>query len=53
MKMKLKMKNVSYRYGANRTRPRYGQKYTNYKICLSRMMVMCNKTPKQHLRQNS
>ena len=43
MKMKLKMKNGSHRYDINRPRPRYGQKYTKYKICLSKMMVICVK----------
>ena len=40
------MKNRSHRYGINRPRPRYGHKYTKYKMGLSIMMVICNK---QHL----
>ena len=40
------MKNRSHRYDINRTRLRHGYKYTKYKMCLSMMMVMCNK---QHL----
>ena len=43
MKMRLKMKNGSHRYDINKTRPRYGHKYTKYEICCSMMMVMCNK----------
>ena len=40
------MKNESCRYRINRTSPRHGHKYTKYKMCLSMMMVVCNK---QHL----
>ena len=40
------MKNRSHRYNINRTTPRHGQKYTKYRMCLSMVMVMCNK---QHL----
>ena len=43
MKVRLKIKNRSHRYGINRPRPRYGHKYTKYKKCLSVMMVMCVK----------
>ena len=39
MKMRLKMKNISERYGINSLRPRHGHKYTKYKICLGIMMV--------------
>ena len=46
MKIRLKMNNRSHRYDINRTRPRYSYNYTKYKICLSMMMIMCNK---QHL----
>ena len=35
MKMRLKMKNRSHRYDINRPRPRYGHKYTKYKMCFS------------------
>ena len=34
------MKNRSQVYDINRTRPRHGQKYIKYKICLSIMMVI-------------
>ena len=44
--MKLKMKNGSHRYDANRPRPRHGHKHTKYKMCLSIMVVICIK---QHL----
>ena len=30
MKMRLKMKHKSHRYGVNRPRPRHGLKYTKY-----------------------
>ena len=43
MKMKLKMKNRPRRYDINRPRPRHGHKYTKYKMCLSKMMVICVK----------
>ena len=46
---RLKMKNGSHTYEINRTRPRHGHRYTKYKMCLSIMMVMCNK---QHLKLN-
>ena len=46
MKMRLKMKNRSQRYYISRPRPRHGHKYTKYKMCLSKMMVICIK---QHL----
>ena len=42
--MRMKMTNRSNRYDINR--PRHGYEYTEYKMCLSMMMVMCNK---QHL----
>ena len=41
MKMKIKMKNRSHRYGINRPRPRHGHEYSNYKKCLSMMMLKC------------
>ena len=31
------------RYDINKTRLRHGYKYTKYKMCLSMMMVICNK----------
>ena len=37
------MKNESQRDVVNRPRPRYGHKYTKYKMCLSIMMVICIK----------
>ena len=46
MKMRMKMINRSHRYDIHRTRPRRGYKCTKYKMCLSMMMVRCNK---QHL----
>ena len=42
----MKMRNGSHRYDIDTTKPRYRHKYTIYKICLSMMMIMCNK---QHL----
>ena len=39
----MKMKNRSHRYNINRTWPRHGYKYTERKMYLSMMMVMCNK----------
>ena len=41
-----KWKNGLHRYDINRTKQTHGHKHTKYKICLSIMMVMCNK---QHL----
>ena len=38
--MKVKVKNRTYRYDTNKTRPRNGYEYTKYNICLSMMMVM-------------
>ena len=43
MKMILKMKNSSHRSDINRLRPRHGDKCTNYKMCLTTMMVICIK----------
>ena len=40
------MKNRSHRYDINGPRPRHGQKYTKYKICLGILMVIYIK---QHL----
>ena len=39
----MKMKNRSHRYNINRTWPQHGYKYTERKMYLSMMMVMCNK----------
>ena len=44
--MRLKVKSRSFRYDINIPRPRDGHKYTNYKVCLCIMMVICIK---QHL----
>ena len=44
--MRLKMKTRSYRWDINRPRPRHGDKYTEYKMCLNMIMVICIK---QHL----
>ena len=41
MKMRLKLKNISHRIDINRPRQRNGQKHTNYKMCLSLMIVIC------------
>ena len=38
--MKVKVKNRTYRYDTNKTRPRNGYEYTKYNICLSMMRVM-------------
>ena len=46
IKTRLKMKNRSQIYDINRPRPRYGHKYTKYKIYLGIIMVICIK---QHL----
>ena len=40
------MKNRAQRYDIKKPRPRHGHKYTQYKICVSIMMVICIK---QHL----
>ena len=46
MKIKMKMKNSSHRYDANRPRSRHEPKYNEYKKCLTVMMFLCIK---QHL----
>ena len=46
MKVRLKMKNRSHRFGINRPTRRHEYKYPKYKICLSIVMVICIK---QHL----
>ena len=46
MKVRLKMKNRSHRYGKNRPRLGHGHKYTKYNMCLNIMMVIY---VKQHL----
>ena len=43
MKMKLKMKNRSHRYGINRPRLGHGHKYTRHKMFLGIMVVICIK----------
>ena len=45
-KMKIKMKNRSYRYDMNGPRSRHGHKYSKYQKCLSMMLLICIK---QHL----
>ena len=40
-KLRLKMKSRSQRYDINRSGPRYGKKYTKYKMCLNIVMVIC------------
>ena len=37
-----KTENGKMDHDVNRTRPKYGNKYNKYKMCLSLMMVMCN-----------
>ena len=43
MKMKRKKKNKSDIYGINRPKSRHESKYSKYKTCLSKMMVICIK----------
>ena len=43
MKMEMKMKKKSHRYGMNRPRSRHGHIYSKYKKCLSKMMLICIK----------
>ena len=38
--MKMKMKNRSHRYDIIRPRSRHGDKYSEYKKCLSKMMLI-------------
>ena len=42
-KVKVKTKNRSHRYHINRTKSRHRYEYTEYKMCVSVMMVMFNK----------
>ena len=46
LEMRLEIKNRSQRYDINWPRPRHGQKYSKYKICLIIMVVVYIK---QHL----
>ena len=46
MKMKIKIKNRSYRYDINRPRSTHGHKYSKYEKCLTVMLLICIK---QHL----
>ena len=39
--MKMKTKKRSHRYDINRLKPRHGQKYTKYKMCMDMMMLLC------------
>ena len=39
MKLRLKMKNRSHRNDLNRPKPRYGHKYTKYKMCLDHFLL--------------
>ena len=39
MKLRLKMKNRSHRNDLNRPKPRYGRKYTKYKMCLDHFLL--------------
>ena len=47
MKVRLKEKNRSHRNDVNRPRPRHEHKYTNYKMCLTPIMMVI--FIKQHL----
>ena len=38
-----KNENGSQRHDVKRIRPRHAHKYAKYKMCLSMMMVICNK----------
>ena len=50
MKVKLKMKNRLHKHEIGRPRSIHGHKYTQYKMCLSIMVVI---SIKQHLKLNS
>ena len=41
---KIKMKTRLHRYDINIPRSRHGHKYSNYKKCLSMIMLICSKT---------
>ena len=43
MKMRVKMKNRLQRCDINSPRPRHGQKYTKYKLCVIVAIVICIK----------
>ena len=43
MKMKRKKKNKSDIYDINRPKSRHGPKYSKYKTCVSKMMIICIK----------
>ena len=49
MKIGVRVNNRSHRYDINGTRLRHSYNYTKYKICLSMMMVMCNKQHLSHI----
>ena len=49
MKIRLKMKTRSHRFEINGPRPRYGHKYTKYKLCLSIMMAICIKQHRSNI----
>ena len=42
MKIRLEMKNRSRRYNINRPRPRYGQRYTKYKMFQDNLVICIN-----------
>ena len=44
--MKMKIKNRSHRYIIDKPKPRHGQKYSKYKVCLTMIIFTCIK---QHL----
>ena len=41
MKMKIKMKNRSHRYDKNRPRSSHRHRYSQYKKCLTMMILTC------------
>ena len=43
MKTKMKIKNKSHRYDIDRPKSGHGQEYSEYKKCLSMMMIICVK----------
>ena len=57
MKMRLTIKNRLLRYDINKPRPRLGNKYTNYIICHSAMMVISwsysSKVPRLYVLNNT
>ena len=50
MKIKMKMKKMPHRHEINSPKARHEHKYSKCKKCLSMMMLICIKKPKQHLK---